>query len=111
MKPIVSEMIYSGSSSTSPVLPAQQEGHDQHPSPFLVVDLVVVFLQAEVVNDKVQGHGHREQDHLLQRPCFSLTELLAALTISSIRVVAVRYHVHLPFLKPMDSGHGDREGN
>ena len=93
-----------------PGAPSLQEGHDQHPSAFLVV-VLVVLLQAEVVNDKVQGHGHREQDHLLQRPCFSLTELLAALTVISIRVEAVRYQVHLPFLKLMDSGHGDREGN
>jgi uncharacterized membrane protein YeiH len=39
----------------------------------------------------------------------SLTEVLAALTVISIRVVAVRYHVQLPFLKPMDTEHEDRE--
>ncbi|MCC9138990.1 trimeric intracellular cation channel family protein [Pontibacter silvestris] len=38
----------------------------------------------------------------------SLTELLAALTVMAIRVVAVRYHVQLPFLKPMDAEHEDK---
>ncbi|WP_114782376.1 trimeric intracellular cation channel family protein [Botryobacter ruber] len=39
----------------------------------------------------------------------SLTEFLAALTVILIRVVAVRYHVQLPFLKPIDTNHNGRE--
>ena len=33
----------------------------------------------------------------------SITELLAALTVIVIRVVAVRYHIQLPFLNPIDA--------
>ena len=38
----------------------------------------------------------------------SITELLAALTVILIRIVAVRYHIQLPFLNPIDSERGGR---
>lgn len=38
----------------------------------------------------------------------SITELLAALTVILIRIVAVRYHIQLPFLNPVDSERGSR---
>lgn len=37
----------------------------------------------------------------------SITELLAALTVILIRVVAVRYHIQLPFLNPVDAERSD----
>ena len=39
----------------------------------------------------------------------SLTELLAALTVISIRIIAVRYHVQLPFLKPLHPNPDNKE--
>ena len=41
----------------------------------------------------------------------ALTELLAALTVILIRIVAVRYHIQLPFLKPIDTKYDRRENN
>ncbi|MBX0335576.1 trimeric intracellular cation channel family protein [Pontibacter sp. HSC-14F20] len=39
----------------------------------------------------------------------SITEMLAALTVILIRVVAVRYHIQLPFLSPINTERNDRD--
>jgi uncharacterized membrane protein YeiH len=40
-----------------------------------------------------------------------ITELIAASAVTSLRLIAVRYHIHLPQLKPMNDTSGDVENS
>jgi uncharacterized membrane protein YeiH len=40
-----------------------------------------------------------------------LTELIAALTVIAIRLIALKFHLHLPTLKPIKTKHDGKENN
>jgi uncharacterized membrane protein YeiH len=40
-----------------------------------------------------------------------LTELIAALTVIAIRLIALKFHLHLPTLKPIETKHDGKENN